>query len=71
MFSFLGFLNAALIPVSGFAATKPQLAAKSIISFKRCTNRFTVSRLPFASIGVFDDRLGKMCRSSERHISTV
>lgn len=64
MFSFLGFLNAALIPVSGFAA-------KSIISFKRCANRFTVSRLPFASIGVFDDRLGKMCRSSERRISTA
>ena len=78
-----GFWNALLIPVRGFALINPTLTAYSIISFNRWHRRLTVSRLPFAAMGLIASmafiavtlwigylpKVGKICFSSERHVS--
>ncbi|CSA79046.1 Uncharacterised protein [Vibrio cholerae] len=83
MFSFFGFLKAALMPVNGLAWIRPQLVAKFITSLSRCVKRLTVSRLPLASIGLsssmisgaviaftgLSEMCGKICSSNERQIS--
>ena len=81
----VGCLNALLIPASGFASMMPVFTACTMISFMRWHNRFTVSRLPFAAIGLMASialmavilwigtlpSFGKMCSSRDRHESAA